>query len=221
MKVRAIITGSTGMVGEGVLLECLSHPDVEQVLVINRRPYEVTHPKLKEIILADFFDLSPIQDQLVNYNACFFCLGVTSVGMKEPEYRHLTYDLTMNMAQLLCKQNSDMVFTYVSGAGTNNKGTSRSFWIRVKGKTETDLMELPFKKAYMFRPGYMQPTKGAKNTQKAYLFMSWMYPVLRMLFPKFVCTLKELGLAMIHCLTKGYDKSILEVPDIVKLAGEK
>jgi hypothetical protein len=220
MKVRAIVTGSTGMVGEGVLLECLSHPDVEQVLVINRKSCGYTHPKLKEIIHADFFDLSPIQDQLVNYNACFFCLGVSSIGMKEPEYRHLTYDLTMNMAQLLCKQNPGMVFTYVSGAGTNNKGTSRSFWVRVKGKTETDLMALPFKKAYMFRPGFMKATEGSKNPPKVYYAFSWLYPVLRMLIPKFVCTLKEVGIAMIHCVTIGYDKQILEVTDIVKLAGK-
>jgi len=221
MKVRVIITGATGMVGEGVLHECLLHPYVEQVLVINRKPCGVTHPKLKEIIHTDFFNLSPIREFLVNYNACFFCLGITSVGMKEPEYYHLTYELTMNMAKILSEQNRDMVFTYVSGAGTNNTGKSRSMWVRVKGKTETDLMKLPFKKAYMFRPGYMQPTKGLKNTQKAYAFISWMYPALRFLFPKFVCTLKELGLAMIHTVTIGYDKPILEVTDIVKLANTR
>jgi uncharacterized protein YbjT (DUF2867 family) len=218
MKVRTIITGSTGMVGEGVLHECLLHPDVEHVLVINRKPCGATHPKLKEIILPDFFDLSAIRGQLINYNACFFCLGVTSVGMKEPEYYHLTYELTMNMAQILSEQNKDMVFTYVSGAGTTNNENSKSMWIRVKGKTESALMKLPFKKAYMFRPGYMQPTKGLKNTQKIYYAISWMYPLLRFLFPPFVCTLKELGLAMIHTVTLGYEKPILEVKDIVKLA---
>jgi len=218
MKVRTIITGSTGMVGEGVLHECLLHPDVEHVLVINRKPCGATHPKLKEIILPDFFDLSAIRGQLINYNACFFCLGVTSVGMKEPEYYHLTYELTMNMAQILSEQNNDMVFTYVSGAGTTNNENSKSMWIRVKGKTESALMKLPFKKAYMFRPGYMQPTKGLKNTQKIYYAISWMYPLLRFLFPPFVCTLKELGLAMIHTVTLGYEKPILEVKDIVKLA---
>lgn len=206
------------MVGEGVLMECLSNPAVEEVLVINRRKCGVTHPKLKEIILVDFFDLSGIQEQLVNYNACFFCLGVTSISLKEPEYHHLTYDLTMNMAKLLAAQNPGMVFDYVSGAGTNHKGTSRSFWIRVKGKTEIDLMKLPFKKAYMFRPGYMQATKGAKNVHKFYYAVSWMYPLLRRLFPKFVCTLKEVGIAMIHTVTMGYEKPILEVPDIVELA---
>jgi hypothetical protein len=219
MKVRVIVTGATGMVGEGVLHECLLHPDVEQVLVISRKPCGVSHPKLKEIIHSNFFDLSPIQEQLVSYNACFFCLGITSVGMKEPEYYHLTYELTLNMAKILADQNKGMVFNYVSGAGTH-QGDSRSMWIRVKGKTEADLMKLPFKKAYMFRPAYIQPTKGLKNTQKAYFAISWMYPVLRLLFPKFVCTLKEVGLAMIHTVTIGYEKPILEVKDIMKLTNK-
>ncbi len=219
MKVRAIVTGSTGMVGEGVLHECLLHPDVEHVLVINRKPCGVTHPKLKEIIHTNFFDLSPIREYLVNYNACFFCVGVSSVGMKEAEYHRLTHELTMHVAQTLAGQNQGMVFTYVSGANTNSKG--KSMWAKVKGKTEDDLMKLPFKKAYMFRPGYMQPTKGLKNTLKAYNYIKWMYPALRALFPKFVCTLKEVGIAMIHTVTLSYDKQILEVPDIVKLASSK
>ncbi len=192
MKVRAIITGSTGMVGEGVLHECLMHPDVEHVLVINRKPCGITHPKLHEIIHENFFDLAPVKEYLINYNACFFCLGMTSIGMKEPEYRHLAYDLTMHVAQILCEQNQGMVFTYVSGAGTDSTEKGRSMWARVKGKTENDLMKLPFKKAYMFRPGYIQPTRGLKNTQKAYKYISWMYPVLQFLFPKFACTMKEM-----------------------------
>ncbi|HTA26617.1 MAG TPA: epimerase [Bacteroidia bacterium] len=218
MKVRAIITGSTGMVGEGVLHECLMHPDVEHVLVINRKPCGITHPKLHEIIHENFFDLSLVKEYLINYNACFFCLGMTSIGMKEPEYRHLTYDLTMHVAETLCEQNQGMVFTYVSGAGTDSTEKGRSMWARVKGKTENDLMKLPFKKAYMFRPGYIQPTKGLKNTQKAYKYISWMYPVLQFLFPKFACTMKEIGLAMIHTVTVGYEKQILEVKDIVEIA---
>jgi len=218
MKVRAIITGTTGMVGEGVLHECLLSPDVEHVLVINRKPCGVSHPKLSEIIHANFFDLSPIKEQLVGYNACFFCLGVTSLGLKEPEYYHLTYELTMHAAQILSAQNPDMVFDYVSGASTDSTEKGRVMWARVKGKTENDLMKLPFKKAYMFRPGYMQPTKGLKNTQKFYAYISWMYPALKFLFPKSACTLKEVGLAMIDTVTIGYEKQILEVMDIVMLA---
>lgn len=218
MKIKAIITGATGMVGEGVLHECLLHPDVEQVLVINRKPGGVSHPKLKEIIHADFHNLSSIENQLQNYNACYFCLGVSSVGMKEDKYHRLTYDLTVHCAETFSRINKEMIFCYVSGSGTDSSEKGKSMWARVKGKTENKLMRLPFKKAYMFRPGYMNPTKGLKNTIKGYGAFSWMYPALRALFPNFVSTLSELGLAMINVTTKGYDKSILEVKDIVKVA---
>ena len=206
------------MVGEGVLHECLLHPDVEAVLVINRKPCGVVHEKLKEILHKDFFDVTPIASELTGYNACFFCLGVSSVGLKEKEYTRYTYDLTMNVAGVLAGQNPEMVFCYVSGGGTDSTEHGRSMWARVKGKTENDLLKLPFKKAYMFRPGYMQPTKGLKNTLKMYKAMSWLYPLLRPVFPAGVCTLKEVGIAMINTVTKGYDKSILEVKDIVALA---
>jgi len=218
MKIKVIVTGATGMVGEGVLHECLLHPDVEQALIINRRPCGVTHPKLKEIIHSNFLDLSPVAAELKGYDACFFCLGVSSIGLKEPEYTRLTYDLTMHVANTLCEQNTGMVFCYVSGGGTDSTEHGKSMWARVKGKTENHLMQLPFRRAYMFRPGYMQPTKGLKNTIKAYYAFSWLYPVFRTLFPKYVCTLKEVGIAMINTVTKGCDKSILEVKDIVELA---
>jgi hypothetical protein len=216
MKIRAIITGATGMVGEGVLHECLLHPDVDQVLVINRKPCGVSHPKLKEIIHADFLNLSSIESQLQDYNACYFCMGVSSVGMKEEQYYRLTYNLTIHCAETLSRLNNDMTFCYVSGASTDSSEKGKSMWARVKGKTENKLMQLPFKKAYMFRPGYMHPTKGLKNTLKYYKFLSWMYPALRAF--NFASTLKELGLAMINSVNKGYDKSILEVKDIVMLA---
>ncbi len=140
MKIRVVITGATGMVGEGVLHECIMHPDVEHILVINRKPCGVTHPKLNEIIHANFFDLSPIAEYLINYNACFFCLGVSSVGMKEPEYYHLTYELTMHVAETLSMHNQGMVFTYVSGSGTDTTEKGKLMWARVKGKTENDLI---------------------------------------------------------------------------------
>jgi len=218
MKIRAIVTGATGMVGEGVLHECLLSPEVEQVLVINRKPCGVSHPKLKEIIHTDFFNITSIESQLTNYNACFFCLGVTSVGLKEPEYHKLTYDLTMNVAQTLSRLNTGMTFCYVSGASTDSTEKGKSMWARVKGKTENHLMQLPFKKVYAFRPGYMNPTKGMKNTLRFYGAFTWMYPLLRALFPKFVCTLAEVGQAMINSVNKGPEKSVLEVPDIVALA---
>ena len=206
------------MVGEGVLHECLLHPDVEEVLVVGRRSAGVIHPKLKEILHSDFYDLSAIKDQLKGYNACFFCLGVSSVGMKEKDYHRVTYDLTLHMATILADQNPGMTFCYVSGAGTDSTEHGKLMWARVKGQTENDLMRLPFKAAYMFRPGFMKPTKGLKNTLKGYMFFAWLYPVVRPLFPNFVSTLQEVGLAMINAATRGYEKPVLEVKDIVKLA---
>jgi uncharacterized protein YbjT (DUF2867 family) len=216
MKIKAIITGVTGMVGEGVLHECLLHPDVESVLVINRKPCGVKHEKLKEIIHRDFYDLSSIEDQLAGYNACYFCAGVSSVGKKEDEYRHITYDLTLNFAKTLFKLNSDMTFCYVSGVGTDSTEKGRSMWARVKGKTENDLLKLGFKDAYMFRPGYIQPTKGLKNAYKIYKVFVPFYPMLKTLFPKYVVSLEELGKAMINVTLFGSGKKILECIDIVQ-----
>jgi len=219
-KVRAIITGSTGMVGEGVMHECLLHPGVEKVLVINRRPCGVSHPKLTEIIHQDFYDLSAIEDMLSGYNACYFCLGVTSVGKKEPEYYKLTYTLTLNFAQAVVKHNIDMTFCYVSGAGTDSTEKGKTMWARVKGKTENDLMKLPFKQVFAFRPGYMHPTKGLKYTQPLYKYITWMYPILKLVMAKGVSTLKQVGLAMINITIRGYTKNIIDSTDIKLLAGE-
>jgi len=216
--IKAIITGATGMVGEGVLHECLQHPDVEAVLVINRKPCEVLHPKLKEIVHQDFFDLSAIENQLNGYNACYFCLGVSSVGMKDPEYNNLTYTLTMHVAQTLSRLNPGMTFCYVSGSGTDSSEKGRLMWARVKGKTENDLMKLPFKQVYAFRPGFMKPTKGLKNTLSFYKYVTWMYPFFKALFPGLMSTLAEVGLAMINVTKFGYNKQVLEVKDIVAAA---
>jgi uncharacterized protein YbjT (DUF2867 family) len=218
MKIKAIITGVTGMVGEGVLHECLLHPYVESVLVINRKPCGVEHEKLQEIIHKNFFDLSPIENHLAGYNACYFCAGVSSVGKKEEEYKHITYDLTLNFAKTLLKLNSEMTFCYVSGVGTDSTEKGRSMWARVKGKTENDLMKLGFKDAYMFRPGYIQPTKGLKNAYKIYKIFAPFYPVLKTLFPKYVVSLKELGKSMINVTLYGSEKKVLECKDIVKLS---
>ncbi len=217
MKIRAIITGATGMVGEGVLLECLNHCDVEQVLVINRRSGGRSHPKLREVVHQDFFNLAPLEQKLSGFNACFFCLGVSSVGMSEGDYRRITYDLTLTMAQVLARLNPDMVFCYVTGAGTDSSEQGRSDWARVKGATENALMRL-FKRAYMFRPGFMRPVPGQKNVKSYYRFFLWLYPVGRALYPRGFCTLREVGLAMIKAVAKGYPKRILEVTDIVQLA---
>jgi len=218
MKIKAIITGVTGMVGEGVLHECLLHPEVESVLVINRKPCGVKHEKLKEIIHKDFLDLSSIEDQLAGYNACYFCAGVTSVGKKEDEYRRITYYLTMNFAKKLVDLNPDMTLCYVSGVGTDSTEKGRSMWARVKGKTENDLLKLPFKAAYMFRPGYIQPIKGLKNTYKIYKVFVPFYPILKTLFPKYVVTLEEIGKSMINVTLYGSEKKVLECRDIAKLS---
>lgn len=218
MKLKVIITGATGMVGEGVLLECLAHPSVESILVINRKHLPISHPKLKEIIHLDFFNLTPIADQLSGYNACFFNLGVTSIGKNEDEFTHLTYDLTMHMASILATLNPDMTFCYVSGSGTDSSEKGKTMWARVKGKTENAILALPFKAAYMFRPGFMKPTPGQQNALKYYKYFNWMYPGLRFLFPRFVCTLKEVGLAMINAALEANEKRVLEVKDIVKMS---
>jgi uncharacterized protein YbjT (DUF2867 family) len=214
MKVNAIIFGATGMVGEGVLHECLNHPEVEEVLVINRRPCGVVHDKLQETILPDFMNLSEVEKKLSGYNACYFCMGVSSIGMSEEAYRRITYDLTLHVANLLVKLNPEMTFCYVSGAGTDSSESGRSRWARVKGKTENDLMKLPFKGSYMFRPGYIQPIKGLKNTYKIYKVLSPLYPVFKKLFPKYVCTLQDLGRAMINVTRQNPGIRILENKEI-------
>jgi uncharacterized protein YbjT (DUF2867 family) len=220
MRIQAIITGVTGMVGEGVLQECLNHPQVDKVLVISRRPSGIVHPKVSEVIHSNFHDVSAIENRLKGYNACFFCLGVSSVGMKEDEYRHLTYDLTLHVAKTLCRLNLDMTFCYVSGAGTSSS-ESGAMWARVKGRTENELLKLPFKGSYMFRPAVMRPTPGLKNTLKGYTYFAWMLPGLQKLFPNYVCSLRDVGQAMINAVSKGYPKRILEVSDIVSLAQKK
>lgn len=218
--INPIILGTTGMIGEGVLHKSLDHLDVKSVLVINRRPCGVQHEKLKEIIHKDFFDLTPIKDQLSGYNACFFCLGVSSVGMKEEAYRKMTYDLTLNFAKTIIELNKDMTFNYVSGAGTDSSEKGRSMWARVKGKTENDLIKMPFKAAYAFRPGYIHPMPGMKNTLKAYKYLGFLYPVFKTVFPAYVCTLSDIGTSMIKVCMEGYSKKVLECKDITLLGKE-
>lgn len=217
MKVRAIITGSTGMVGEGVLLECLSSDNVEQVLVLNRRAGGISHPKLREVLVEDFFDLSGVVSELEGYNACFFCLGVSSVGISRAEYRRITYDLTLNFARALAAISREMTFCYVSGAGTDGTQHSRLEWARVKGATENALLEL-FERAYMFRPGVMQAIAGQQRLKTPYRLLAWLYPVGRAISPALFCTLREVADAMIHVALRGAPKRVLEVTDIVALA---
>jgi len=230
---RVIITGTTGMVGEGVLHECLQHPAVEAVLILNRKPLGLTHPKLREIVHTDFYNLGPIESQLTGYNACFFCLGVSSVGMPAEEYYKVTYTLTMHVAATLSRLNpvpvapaapaasaapGNMVFAYVSGAGTDSTEKGRSRWARVKGKTENDLMLLPFRRVYAFRPGFIKPIKGLRNAHAFYKYINWMFPLGRALYPAGFATLSEIGLAMIH-LARHYDgDAIVSGKDIIRYA---
>ena len=221
MKIKAIITGTTGMVGEGVLHECLSHPDVESVLVINRRTCNTQHPKLKEIIHDDFYDLTRIENQLKDINACLFCLGTTSVGKNAEEYTRITFELTKIFADTLIKLNPEITFCYVSGSGTDSTEKGKIMWARVKGKTENYLLNLGFKNAYMFRPALILPTKELKNTLKLYKILFPFLPLIKFLFPNSVCSLKEIGNAMINVVIKGYDRNVLEVRDIKKTSSDK
>jgi len=218
MKIKVIIFGATGMVGEGVLFKALDHENVESVLVIGRKACLVLHPKLKEIIHHDFFDYSAVEEQLKGYHACFFCLGVSSLGMKESDYSRVTYDLTMQAATILSRLNPAMTFCYVSGTGTDSTEHGRIMWARVKGKTENHLMKLPFQSVYLFRPGLMKPIKGQKNVKPLFKVVAWPYPLWKILFPQAVCTLKDVGLAMINVTLYGYSKKILENLDIAVCA---
>jgi uncharacterized protein YbjT (DUF2867 family) len=211
---KVILTGATGMVGEGVLHECLQHPAIEQVLVLSRKLTGLQHPKLKELIHANFYDITAIKDQLIGYDACFFCLGVSSVGMNEKDYTEKTYTLTLHVAEVLAKQNPAMTFCYVSGAGTDSSEKGRSMWARVKGKTENDLQKLGFASEYNFRPAIIAPTKGLKNTLGFYKWLGWLIPLIKAISPNYITSLKNLGLAMINVALKGYPKNILEVKDI-------
>ncbi|NLE63023.1 MAG: epimerase [Bacteroidales bacterium] len=210
---KVIVTGTTGMVGEGVLIECLAHPEITEILSVSRRPSNILHPKLKEYIVSDFLLLKPDDEKLQGYDACFFCAGISSVGMKEPEYTRITYDTTLNFAKAL-NPNATMTFIYISGAGTDSSEKGRLMWARVKGKTENDLMKLPFKRVFAFRPGLMKYTKGQKRIIRLNKIMNGLYPFFRVLFPNVAGTITELGQAMIYATQHGYEKKVLEVKDI-------
>ncbi len=210
-----IITGATGMVGEGVLFECLQNPKVSEVLIINRRHYDMQHPKLKELIVPDFFELNKFSEQVKNYDACFFCAGISSVGMKEDKFTRITYDTTLAFAKALLAVNTQMVFTYVSGSHTDSSEKGRIMWARVKGRTENDLAKLPFRSQYNFRPGAMLPFGEQKNWKAVY---KWIVKIINVFSPKSIITMSELGRAMINTVTIGYPKNILEIADIKALA---
>jgi uncharacterized protein YbjT (DUF2867 family) len=220
-KLKVIITGATGMVGEGVLHECLKHADVEKILVITRKPCGYSHPKLTEIVHDNFFDITSLSDRLKGYNACYFCLGVTSLGKNEAEYTKLTYTLTLNFATTLATLNPGMTFCYISGAGTDSTEKGRTMWARVKGKTENDLMKLSFRQVYNFRPFSIIPFLPLKPSQtyyKTYKYLGWLFSLIKVIAPNYVITLKNLAAAMINSSLIGYSRNNLEVKDIKILA---
>jgi nucleoside-diphosphate-sugar epimerase len=210
---NVIITGATGMVGEGVLLECLQNPAIAEVLMLNRRSFDLKHPKLKELIVPNFLEIEKFKDQLTGYDACFFCAGISSIGMNEADYTRVTYDTTLAVANVLARVNPNLVFTFVSGAQTKTQG--KQMWQRVKGRTEDDLMKLPFRGQYNFRPGAMKAVAGQKNVR-------WFFKPIISLFaavaPSQTLSLHEVGKAMIHAVTRGYHKQVLEISDIRALA---
>jgi uncharacterized protein YbjT (DUF2867 family) len=215
---KVILFGATGMVGQGCLRECLLDADVESVLAVGRSPTGQRHAKLREILHDNFLDYSAIEAQLAGYDACFFCLGVSSVGMSEERYRHLTYDITLAAATTLSKLSPSMVFVYVTGRGTDSTEQGRLMWARVKGKTENDLLKLPFKAAYMFRPAGIQPLHGIKSKtawyQAIYVAAAPVFTLLKRVAPKYVTTTEQVGRAMIKVARDGYPKSVLESEDI-------
>jgi len=218
---KVILFGASGMVGQGVLRECLLDPDVDRVLSIVRALSGQSHPKLRELVHKDFFDFSAIEGDLTGYDACFFCLGVSSAGMKEADYRHVTYGITMAAARVLARLNPAMSFIYVSGLGTDSSERGRTMWARVKGKTENDLLRLSFKAAYMFRPGGIVPLHGVKSKTRIYqTFLTIFGPLMPLLyrwFPQYVTTTEQVGRAMLKVAKLGAPKAILETEDINKL----
>lgn len=213
MKIKVIITGATGMVGEGVLQECIANPKVEKILLINRKPSGYSNPKIEEIIHSDLSDISAIADKTKDYDACYFCAGVSAVGMTEEQYTKVTYDLTLGFAKTLAEVNPKMTFCYISGGGTDSTEKGKQMWARVKGKTENALMKLDLN-VYNFRPGFMGPFKGAKNVKGGYKIIDALFPFLRLFSKTYFLTLAEVGITMIHVTLNGYNKNILEVKDI-------
>jgi uncharacterized protein YbjT (DUF2867 family) len=214
---RVLLFGATGMVGQGVLRECLLDPNVEQVQTVGRTATGTQHPKLRELVHPDLFHYSKIEADLGGFDACFFCLGVSSAGMKAEQYERITYGITLAAAETLCKLNPQMTFVYVSGAGTDSTERGRSMWARVKGKTENALLRLPFV-AYMFRPGVIQPLHEIRpkttSYRVIYTIAQPLLPLLRKAFPNHVLTTEEIGWAMLAVARRGYPKHILETRDI-------
>jgi uncharacterized protein YbjT (DUF2867 family) len=218
MDINVILFGATGMIGQGVLIECLDHPAVKSLLVVGRRSCGVQHDTLQEIIHTDFMDYTAIEDQLTGYNACFFCLGISSTGMTEEAYHRITHDYAVQAAAVLAAHNPTMTFCYISGAGADATEKSRTMWARVKGKAENALKAFPFKNVYLMRPAFVHPVKGVTPSYTFYKVVGPLFPVLRFLFPAYVTTTAEVGQALINVVLYGSDKQTLENRDMIQQA---
>ncbi|HUR30735.1 MAG TPA: hypothetical protein VMZ69_04845 [Saprospiraceae bacterium] len=220
---KVIITGSTGMIGKGCLLECIDNPQVESILLVNRHPIDVKHPKIKEVLVKDFFELELVRDDLKGYDACFYCMGVTSAGMNEADYSRITFEATIEFAKELFSLNPYSTFCYISGAGSDSSEKGNTMWARVKGKTENALLAIGFRNTYMFRPGFIQPTKGIRSRtgwyNAVYTILGPFYFLLKRL-PNYVTNTTTLAKAMIKVASDGYPKKILESADINKIGSE-
>jgi len=219
--VKVLLFGASGMVGQGVLRECLLDPRVESVLSVGRSATGQRAEKLQEVLQRDLADLAGLEDRLRGYDACFFCLGVSSAGMSEADYRHVTYDLTVAVGQTLARLNPGMTFVYVSGAGTDSTEHGRSMWARVKGQTENALLRMPFKGAYMFRPGIIQPLHGIRSKTRAYRVgyaLVWPFiPLLKAISPNSITTTVRVGRAMIRVAAEGASSHLLGTREINEL----
>lgn len=210
---KVIITGTTGMIGEGVLLECLNNPQLTEVLSVSRKPTGKTHPKLQEYIVPDFLSLPVPDERLQGYDACFYCAGVSAVGMKEDDYKRITYDSTMHFARALMPK-PQMAFVYVSGGGTDSSEQGRMMWARVKGKTENDLAKLPFKQVFGFRIGLVKPAAGQQHVLPYYKYFAWLIPAVKALAPNMYSTMQEVAEAMIWFSKNGHHSNVVSVRDI-------
>jgi uncharacterized protein YbjT (DUF2867 family) len=217
-KLRVLVTGSTGMVGEGVLQVCLNNPHVEKVVALNRRTVGFSHPKLTEILLADFHDLKSIEQQLAGLNACFHCMGISSIGIDEATYKDITYTLSITLGETMSRLNPGSVFCYLSGAGTDGTETSKMAWSRLKGRTENELAAMPFRSMYRYRPGFIKPLPGARHVQAFYKFVDWLFPLGRKILPEHFSTLEEIGRSMIYVGLHDKKTEILAGKEIARLS---
>src|SRR5215203_6729174 len=215
---KVIVLGASGMIGQGVLRECLADTSVESVLALGRGGLRQVHQKLREVVQPDLMNLTPVEEELSGYDACFFCLGVSAVGMSEEKYTTITYDLTIETAKVLARLNPDMTFIYVSGRSTDSTEKGAQMWARVKGKTENALMRLPFKAVYLFRPGIVQPLDGIVSRTSvyriAYVLLKPVMPLLASRFPDQITSTRQIGIAMLEVARRGYSKHVLENKDI-------